>query len=85
MKFKLRKSSFEILKNVPDITDCLLDINNDNDYVHFVIKDENIQEVQLLINDEIVLNGMNNQDTVNDLGIKLYKIYDEIKYQKDNQ
>lgn len=86
MKFKLNKSIFEILKNnVADTLEYLQDLNEDNEKVTFTIKDECVQEVQLLINDEIVLHGMDNQDTVNDLGLKLYKLYDEILYQKNNQ
>lgn len=42
-----------------------------------------LQELQLLINDEIVYRGLDNQDTVNDLGKRLYALYDEIIYQKD--
>lgn len=43
-----------------------------------------IKELQFLINDEIVYRGLQNQDTVNDLGKELYALYDEILYQKRN-
>ena len=33
---------------------------------------------------EIVDSGMDNEDTVNDNGKRMYKIYDEILYQKHN-
>jgi hypothetical protein len=86
VKFKLNKSIFDILKNnVVDTLEYLQDLNEDNEKVTFVIKDEDVQEVQLLINDEIVLHGMDNQQKVNELGLKLYKLYDEILYQKNNQ
>ncbi|MDU4480105.1 hypothetical protein [Clostridium sp.] len=84
MNFKLNKSLFEILNNVPDVVEYLKDINEDNNHVIFKINQDDVQEVQLLINDEIVLHGMDNQETVNDLGIKFYKLYDEILYQKKN-
>ena len=84
MNFKLRKSLFEILKNISDINDYILEIHEENDGVSFKIEKENIQEVQLLINDEIVLKGIDKHETVNELGIKLYKLYDEILYQKKN-
>lgn len=84
MNFKLNKSLFEILNNVPNVVEYLKDINEDNNHVIFKINQNDVQEVQLLINDEIVLHGMDNQETVNDLGIKLYKLYDEILYQKKN-
>lgn len=86
MKFRLNKSLFELLKNnVSEAYEFLQDINEQNEEVNFLVKDEYVQEVQLLINDEIVIHGMDNQDTVNDLGLKLYKLYDEILYQKNNQ
>lgn len=85
MRFNLNRNMFNVLKeNVPDAIKYLLEIQEDNQ-INFNIKDEDVLEVQLLINDEIVLHGMNNQDTVNDLGLKLYKLYDEILYQKNNQ
>ena len=86
MIFRLHKSVFNILKeNVHEALEYIQNINQDNDQIAFNIKDEDIQEVQLLINDEIVLNGIDNQETVNDLGIKLYKLYDEILYQKQSK
>ena len=85
MKFKLRKNLFEVLEKVPDAAEYLRDISKENEDVSFMIEQDDIQEVQLLINDEIVLNGMDEQETVNDLGLKLYKLYDEILYQKKNR
>lgn len=84
MNFKLNKSLFDILNNIPDVIDYLKDINEDNGSVTFIINQNDVEEVQLLINDEIVLHGMDKQELVNDLGIKLYKLYDEILYQKKN-
>lgn len=84
MNFKLKRSLFEILINIQDVNDYILDIHEINDDVSFKIKKENVQEVQLLVNDEIVFKGIDKQETINDLGIKLYKLYDEILYQKKN-
>ncbi|WP_338630691.1 hypothetical protein [Clostridium baratii] len=85
MKFKLKKSLFNLLINVPDVEQYIINKVEDDDCINFNIDVKNLREVQLLINDEIVLNGMDNQDTVNKLGVKLYKLYDEIVYQKDNK
>ncbi|MEW9991816.1 hypothetical protein [Clostridium butyricum] len=85
MKFILRKSLFKVLKNTPEVIEYLEQIEEDDDGVSFKIKKDDIQEVQLLINDEIVLHGMNDQERVNDLGLKLYKLYDELLYQKKKQ
>lgn len=54
----------------------------DSDTIEFEISD--IKELQLLINDEIVYRGLDKQETVNDLGKKLYALYDEILYQRHN-
>lgn len=43
-----------------------------------------IKELQLLVNDEIVYRGLDYQETVNDFGKKLYKLYDEILHQRDS-
>ncbi|MCQ2017278.1 hypothetical protein [Clostridium butyricum] len=85
MKFILTKGLFNVLKNTPEVIEYLEQIEEYDDRVSFKVKKEDIQEVQLLINDEIVLHGMNNQEIVNDLGLKLYKLYDEILYQRKNQ
>ncbi|RDY23756.1 hypothetical protein CHF27_006435 [Romboutsia maritimum] len=85
MKFKLKNKLYKLLIDVPEIEDYVIDIIQTNVNTEFKIKKEDIREVQLLINDEIVLKGLDNQDTVNKLGIKLYELYDEILYQKDNQ
>ncbi|WP_338627569.1 hypothetical protein QJR52_06630 [Clostridium baratii] len=85
MKFKLKKSLFNLLINVLEVEQYIINRVKDEDCINFNIDVKNLREVQLLINDEIVLNGMDNQDTVNNLGLKLYELYDEILYQKDNQ
>lgn len=85
MKFKLKKSLFDLLINVPEVEQYIVNKVDDDDCINFNIDIKDIREVQLLINDEIVLKGMDDQDTVNSLGLKLYKLYDEILYQKDNQ
>ncbi|MGG7059847.1 hypothetical protein ACQPUZ_16395 [Clostridium tertium] len=85
MKFKLKKGLFNLLTNVPEVSQYILNKVEVADCVDFNIDTKDFREVQLLINDEIVLDGMDNQDTVNSLGLKLYKLYDEIAYQKDNQ
>lgn len=56
--------------------------NIDSNTIELEISD--IKELQFLINDEIVYRGLDNQETVNDLGKKLYALYDEILYQKHN-
>ena len=48
----------------------------DSDVKELEVSD--IEELQLLVNDEIVYRGLDQQETVNNLGKKLYRLYDEI-------
>lgn len=82
MVIKLKKEMSEILLNeVEGIEPLVVDRREKSEgIVELDLSD--IDEVQLLINDEIVYRGLDNQETVNDLGKKLYALYDEILYQK---
>lgn len=52
----------------------------DSDVKELEVSD--IKELQLLVNDEIVYRGLDKQETVNNLGKKLYRLYDEILHQR---
>lgn len=83
MVVKLNKEMSELLlKEVEDIEPLIVGRREVDDTVELDVSD--IDEVQLLINDEIVYRGLNKQETVNDLGKKLYALYDEILFQKHN-
>lgn len=84
MKFKLRENLYNLLINIPEVKEYINSLSKSNNFIELDIDKADFREVQLLINDEIVLHGMDNQDTVNSLGIELYKLYDEILYQKNN-
>lgn len=49
------------------------------------VDDNEIRLLQTLINEDIVGRGMDNQNTVNEIGKMLYWLYDEILYQKKHQ
>lgn len=84
MVIKLNKEMSELLlKEVEDIEPLIVSQREvDRNTVELDISD--IDEIQLLINDEIVYRGLDNQETANDLGKRLYALYDEILYQKHN-
>lgn len=84
MIFSLSKNDFVFLQEHSEKeTSEMMRITEENsEKVFFSVGD--ISEFQGLINDAIVLFGMNNQDTVNEIGKRLYKIYDEIYFQKHN-
>lgn len=84
MVIKLNKEMSELLlKEVEDIEPLIVSQREvDRNTVELDISD--INEIQLLINDEIVYRGLDNQEAANDLGKRLYALYDEILYQKHN-
>lgn len=84
MVIKLNKEMSELLlKEVEDIEPLIVSQRDvDRNTVELDVSD--IDEMQLLINDEIVYRGLNNQEAVNDLGKRLYALYDEMLYQKHN-
>ncbi len=51
----------------------------------FEFEDEQLNDFLGEINFAIVDQGMDNQDTVNKVGIHLYEIYDDILWQADHQ
>ena len=82
MLVKLNKEMAKLLINEVEDASSLIVSQTDegNDEVKLDVSD--IDELKLLINDEIVYRGLDNQEKVNDFGKKLYALYDEILYQK---
>lgn len=78
---KLKKEDYDFLaKYVPEIEEYAEGKTTDNQFVHFELNDDNYRNIQSDMNDSIVAYGMDNQDTVNDIGKRLYKIYDLLPY-----
>lgn len=70
-----------LLKEVEDAKSLVVSQRTvDSDTKELEILD--IKELQLLVNDEIVYRGLDNQEIVNNLGKKLYELYDEILHQR---
>lgn len=82
MTFKLCKWAAEPLRKI-DLSDSAPIIEESEDRVYLTIPDDSILDLQLNLNEEISLKGLDNQNTVNELGKQLYKIYDEILSQID--
>ena len=84
MVIKLNKEMSELLlKEVEDVEPLIVSQREvDKNAVELDLSD--IDEIELLINDEIVYRGLDRQDAVNDLGKRLYELYDEVLYQKHN-
>lgn len=82
-KLKLSKSDFEFLSSYMELSsECikLPTIKCKNEFVEFEVED--YSNFQVMMNFDIVNDGMDNQDTVNELGKRMYQIYDEILIQK---
>ena len=70
-----------LLEEVEDAQSLILSQRKiDSDAKELEVSD--IKELQLLVNDEIVYRGLDHQETVNNLGKKLYRLYDEILHQR---
>lgn len=78
---KLKKEDYDFLaKYVPEIEEYVENKTTDNRFVQFELDDDNYRNIQSDINDSIVEYGMDQQDTVNEIGKKLYQIYDLLPY-----
>lgn len=83
MKMKLRLDDYNFLKKYAPDAVAFIDIEAiDNNDVRFLITnfDEFVIEHTFAVLDV----GMDDEDTVNDIGKRLYSIYDELLYQKKN-
>ena len=70
-----------LLEEVEDVQSLISNQRKlDSDVKELEVSD--IEELQLLVNDEIVYRGLDQQETVNNLGKKLYRLYDEILHQR---
>lgn len=77
VNYKLSFKAYSILKKI-DFSEMKGDlILNDSDN-SFSVTESKLRIMQAIINEEIVGEGMDNQETVNSYGIKLYELYDEI-------
>lgn len=79
--FSLSKEEFEFFKkNFILSLDWIEKIINNGDRVTFEVLDKNFEDFQNDMISAIIQFGMDNQDTVNDLGIEMYKIHDNLMY-----
>ena len=80
---RLQKNDFNFLKDkIPYAYKMVANIKEKGNLVYFDV--EKTGDFQDEITMEIVDSGMDNEDTVDDNGKRMYKIYDEILYQKHN-
>lgn len=80
---KLSKSDFEFLSSYMELSsECvkLPTTKYKDEFVEFQVED--YSDFQIMMNFDIVNNGMDNQNTVNNLGKRMYQIYDKILIQK---
>lgn len=78
---KLKKDDYEFLvKYVPEIEEYANYKIVGKDFIHFELNDRTFDNIQSDINDSIVAYGMDNQETVNSIGKRLYFIYDLLPY-----
>lgn len=81
---KLSKSDFEFLSSYMELSsECvkLTTTKCKDEFVEFQVED--YSDFQIMMNFDIVNNGMDNQNTVNNLGKRMYQIYDKILIQNN--
>lgn len=79
----LSKSDFEFLNlKSPESVELISTIENENnEKVAFEVSNDKYSEFESRINDSILDIGLDDEDTVNEIGKRLYSIYDELLYQ----
>lgn len=82
MVFELKQSDYSFLEKYSSDAVELTNIISASSIIRFDVSD--VSEFQLRINDSVLEFGMDDEDTVNDIGKRLYNIYDELLYQKKN-
>lgn len=82
-KYYKNKDLLEILKSV-DFSELektpIISENKDGSF-SMEFPDDELLEVKLAINDEVIAQGLDNQNTVNETGKMLYWLYDEVLIQ----
>ena len=81
MKFLLSKSDFQFLKaEMPYAYEKVSNESADENNIYFDV--EEVRDFQLEMSMAVVDDGMDDEDTVNKKGIRMYSIYDIILSQK---
>ena len=79
--FSLSKEEFEFLKKYIKLSlKWIKNVRERDGRVLFEISEDNKEDFQDDIISAIIHDGMDNQDTVNDLGIEMYRIHDNLMY-----
>lgn len=79
LTFKIEQYNF-LCKYVPEIIKYEKNKILDDNVVSLDMEESDFETFENDFNSSIVAYGMNNQETVNEIGIELYKIYDECIY-----
>ncbi len=66
--------------DLSEITSCKISVF---EQLEIELADSDYQDFMISLNDAIVTKGMDDNDTVNQLGKSLYKLYDAIREQKN--
>lgn len=81
MKFTVTKKEYDfMLKHFDCGMDHITNIRKDDKSVSFEVADDEIDDFQVDMTSDIIHNGMDNQDTVNQIGTEMYRIHDNLMY-----
>lgn len=85
MLYKISKSDFEFLKKYSENSILIAQINENKSYIIMNVDNDDVDEFEFLLNCSVLDFGMNDENTVNHIGKRLYNIYDNLLYQKHQQ
>lgn len=80
---KLSKTDFDFMLNNMELTaKCIISYELDSESKNISFLVEDYSDFQDMVNFDIVNTGMDNQETVNEQGKRMYQLYDIILAQK---
>lgn len=82
MKFDLSISDFEFIKKrIPTAFKMIESFVTENNRVVFDVKDDKLSDFEDEFTFAVLDFGMDNEDTVNEIGKRIYFVYDKLLYQ----
>lgn len=83
MRIELSATDYEFFtSNFDCAIDSIRDVKKSHNSVSFVVNNSDLTTFEVDMTSDIIHNGMDNQNTVNDTGKRMYEIYDNIIDQK---
>ncbi len=83
MRFALSKEDFKIFKKFLNAFKHIKDLETTDYEIRFSVDDNDMEDFSVDMTFDIIDFGMDNQDTVNNLGVEMYRIHDCLMYSEN--